>query len=78
MRDFVHNHADYQHDSVVNERITYDLLTVCRRISEGAVDEAAAGLLLPPHATRSQADIPPAMQKADSYLACKVQKMQEG
>ena len=35
MRDFVRSHPDYRHDSLVYDRINYDLLLECERISLG-------------------------------------------
>ena len=33
MRNFVMEHPEYKHDSVVNEHIAYDLLKTCHEIS---------------------------------------------
>ena len=35
IRQFVHAHPDYKHDSVVSDKITYDLITKVRAVSEG-------------------------------------------
>ena len=35
MREFVAAHPDYRKDSVINERVNYDLLMACDRISSG-------------------------------------------
>ena len=35
IRDFVVKHPDYRHDSVVSERITYDLVSTCADITDG-------------------------------------------
>lgn len=37
IRDFVREHADYKHDSVITEQINYDLIKLCADISEGKV-----------------------------------------
>ena len=34
IRDFVRSHAEYKHDSVVSERITYDLIKAADQITE--------------------------------------------
>jgi glutamate--cysteine ligase catalytic subunit len=35
MRQFVMNHPDYKHDSVINQSIAYDLMIACKEIGEG-------------------------------------------
>ncbi|EDO46274.1 predicted protein, partial [Nematostella vectensis] len=35
MREFIQSHPDYKHDSVVSERINYDLLNTCNKIANG-------------------------------------------
>ena len=35
MREFVQKHPDYKKDSVVSERICYDLMSTCDRIGKG-------------------------------------------
>jgi len=37
IRKFVQSHPEYKHDSVVNEHITYDLVTACNQISNGTL-----------------------------------------
>jgi glutamate--cysteine ligase catalytic subunit len=37
MRQFVHAHPKYQHDSVVSDEIAYDLVRACADLSEGRV-----------------------------------------
>ncbi|KAJ8034867.1 Glutamate--cysteine ligase catalytic subunit [Holothuria leucospilota] len=37
IRGFVENHPDYKHDSVISERINYDLVKLFRDISDGTV-----------------------------------------
>lgn len=44
MRKFVHSHPDYHHDSVVSEKVTYDLIQRMKAISEGG-REASPELL---------------------------------
>lgn len=35
IRQFVYAHPDYKHDSVVSDKITYDLITKVKAVSEG-------------------------------------------
>ena len=35
IRQFVHTHPDYKQDSIVGEKIIYDLITKIKAISEG-------------------------------------------
>lgn len=35
IRQFVHAHPDYKHDSVVSDKINYDLITKVKAVSEG-------------------------------------------
>ena len=35
MRNFVRNHEDYKHDSVITDAIAHDLLIACKQIGEG-------------------------------------------
>lgn len=35
IRQFVANHPDYKHDSVISETIAYDLMIACKQIGEG-------------------------------------------
>lgn len=39
MRDFVQSHPDYKHDSVVSEKINYDLVKMVEKINKGEVQE---------------------------------------
>ena len=64
MRDFVTNHPEYNLDSVVSERINYDLIMKCDQIMRGE----PCPELLPCYNTRTSEDIPIAMQKANKYL----------
>jgi len=45
MRNFITCHPDYKQDSVVNDRITYDLLVACDRISKGETCTELTGAL---------------------------------
>ena len=38
MREFVRSHPDYKFDSVVNDRIVYDLLMAADKIESGEMD----------------------------------------
>ncbi len=64
-RNFVQNHPDYKQDSVVSERINYDLVEACSRITQG---EMECPELLIKYDTKTSDDIPVAMQKAEKYL----------
>ncbi|KAI9295415.1 GCS-domain-containing protein [Neoconidiobolus thromboides FSU 785] len=46
IRNFVHNHKEYKHDSVINDRLNYDLIKAVQKIGEG--DYSLAGDLLDP------------------------------
>jgi len=39
MRDFVTNHSDYKHDSIVSEKIAADLVHHCENVSNGIVQD---------------------------------------
>eukprot|EP00043_Microstomoeca_roanoka_P028431 m.17993 g.17993 ORF g.17993 m.17993 type:complete len:683 (+) comp8403_c0_seq1:65-2113(+) len=43
IREFVQNHPDYNHDSVITDRINYDLLKRIHEITEGAADPGLLG-----------------------------------
>ena len=64
MREFVTKHPDYKHDSVVTEKINYDLISLCDKITRGVACERS----LVPFISKTQDDIPSAMQKAEDYL----------
>ena len=49
MRNFVMNHPEYKHDSVVTQRINYDLLEACHQLAEGELEVPE---LLPPLSER--------------------------
>ena len=65
MRDFVGNHPDYKHDSVVTEKINYDLMWKFTQISNG--DLSVPELVLV-NETKTTDNIPAAVSKADAYL----------
>ena len=65
MRDFVDNHPDYKHDSVVTEKINYDLLWKFTQISNGKIDVPELILV---NDTKTTDNIPAAVSKADAYL----------
>ena len=70
MRDFVHNHPAYKHDSVVNEEVNFDLIDTCVKVTQGTIEVPD---LLPAYSTRSADDIPSAMQKAHEFYDNKAQ-----
>jgi glutamate--cysteine ligase catalytic subunit len=37
MRQFVHKHPAYKHDSVITDEIAYDLMSACQGIGEGTI-----------------------------------------
>lgn len=37
MRNFVHEHPAYKHDSVISQEIAYDLMMACKGIGDGSV-----------------------------------------
>ena len=45
IRNFVMHHPDYKQDSIMTERITYDLLTAYDRISRGETCAELTGTL---------------------------------
>lgn len=69
IRKFVLTHADYNHDSVVNESINYDLLVECEKIASG---EKACPELFFKYSTRTRDDIPAAVSKAEANLNRKI------
>eukprot|EP00934_Nitzschia_sp_Nitz4_P007972 Nitzschia sp. Nitz4//scaffold57_size113557//74748//78101//NITZ4_004000-RA/size113557-processed-gene-0.140-mRNA-1//1//CDS//3329554873//7962//frame0 len=58
IRDFVRNHEDYKHDSVVSEKIAHDLLMTCKEIGEGKlhVPELLGDVILDPINTEGAYD----------------------
>ena len=67
MRSFVLSHPEYKQDSVVSERINYDLMMRCCEISAGEPCEE----LLSDYNTKSKDHIPELVEKADNYLSKK-------
>lgn len=65
MRDFVSAHPDYDHDSVVTEKINYDLLWKFAQISNGEIEVPD---LIPVNKTKTTDNIPAAVSKANAYL----------
>ncbi|PVD31967.1 hypothetical protein C0Q70_07393 [Pomacea canaliculata] len=65
IRDFVAAHPEYNKDSVVSERIAYDLLKKISQLSREEVEEPG---LLPGHQTLSADTIPAAVSLAENYL----------
>ncbi|XP_067950314.1 glutamate--cysteine ligase catalytic subunit-like [Watersipora subatra] len=63
LREFVRNHPDYKHDSVISEEINYDLLKRCDHISKGLVP--CPELLLAKE-SKSRSDIPKAVLVAST------------
>ena len=45
MRNFITQHPDYKHDSVVVEKITYDLMVACDEIGKGETCAELTGSL---------------------------------
>ncbi|KAL5013742.1 hypothetical protein ScPMuIL_008012 [Solemya velum] len=74
MRRFVMNHTDYKNDSVVSEKISYDLLTKCKQISLGE----ACYEMFPCFSTKTADNIPAAVSKSNAYLNQKVAKAVNG
>ena len=65
MRDFVAEHPDYKQDSVITDKINYDLLWKCAQISN---EELGVPELLPVFNSKTTDDIPAAVSKAFAYL----------
>ncbi|XP_041360661.1 glutamate--cysteine ligase catalytic subunit-like isoform X2 [Gigantopelta aegis] len=70
MRQFIEKHPSYKHDSVVSERISYDLLTKCDEVSHGKISEPGL-LFLPVH---KSGNVPNAVIKTHQYLDSKNQR----
>lgn len=64
-REFVMKHPDYKHDSIVTEKINYDLIKACIKITDG---EMRCPDLLIDYDTKSNNDIPQATQKIEQHL----------
>ena len=65
MRDFVETHPDYKQDSVITEKINYDLLWKFTQISNGEIDVPDLILV---NNSKTTDDIPAAVSKANAYL----------
>lgn len=65
MRNFVLRHPDYKKDSVVSDRINYDLMKACAEITHGGCD---ANDLLPSHCTKTKQSIPSAVKNTQEHL----------
>jgi len=64
IRDFVQNHPEYKHDSVVTDSINYDLLWKCAQVSESQFSDEkfTADTLLPQLVnTKTREEIPHAV-----------------
>jgi glutamate--cysteine ligase catalytic subunit len=68
MRQFVINHPKYQHDSIVNNEITYDMLWKMTKISIG--DEHCPQVL-PQMLSKTTLDISAAVEKDNNQLEVK-------
>ncbi|CAH1772328.1 unnamed protein product [Owenia fusiformis] len=68
MRDFVTSHPDYKQDSIVSEKINYDLIKLADQITRG---EKECPELIFCHNTRSTDNIPRAMEKSEEQLISK-------
>lgn len=62
------NHPDYKNDSVVSEKINYDLVMKCKQISLGESCEE----MFPCFSTKTADNIPIAVSKSNAYLNEKV------
>lgn len=65
IRDFIDDHPDYNHDSVITEVINYDLLKLCSKISTGEVENP---LIQETVSSKTADNIPTATTKAEGYL----------
>lgn len=65
IREFVTTHPEYKNDSVVSDRINYDLLKRCADISNGKVE---CNGLLPSFSSKTTDDLPKALSKTEVYL----------
>lgn len=65
IREFVTNHPEYKNDSVVSDRINYDLLKRCADISTGKLE---CNGLLPSFSSKTTDDVPKALSKTEVYL----------
>lgn len=65
IRDFVTTHGDYAGDSVVSEKICYDLVNTCAKVTSGQHDEPA---LVFSYKTRTTTALPSALQRNEQRL----------
>ncbi|VDM50467.1 unnamed protein product [Toxocara canis] len=65
MREFVHDHADYKHDSFVSDLIVYDMLKMMDSLSKG---ETYCPKLLGNYRSRTDSRIPKAVRRAEEIL----------
>ena len=65
MREFVQRHPDYKQDSVVTEKINYDLMVACDQVTKG---EKTSPELLLPYSTKTRQAIPKAAERAEKHL----------
>ncbi|XP_003723283.1 glutamate--cysteine ligase catalytic subunit [Strongylocentrotus purpuratus] len=65
IRDFIHTHPDYKHDSVVSDLINYDLIKECDLITRGKVE---APDLFHTQTSRSSDDIPESIQIVETQI----------
>jgi Glutamate-cysteine ligase len=75
IRDFVASHPSYEQDSVVNEQICYDLVSVCAGVTYGTRDEPT---LVFNHKTRSAPTLSSAQQRNEQHLKEMVAKHVSG
>lgn len=75
VRDFVSSHPNYEQDSVVNEQICYDLVSVCAGVTYGTRDEPT---LVFNHKTRSAPTLSSAQQRNEQHLKEMVEKHASG
>jgi len=66
IRDFIMEHPLYNHDSVVSESVSYDLVSACAEVTNGTRDEPT---LVFNNESRTAASLPTAMQRNDQHLA---------
>ncbi|XP_038051745.1 glutamate--cysteine ligase catalytic subunit-like [Patiria miniata] len=65
IRDFVDSHPEYKHDSVVTDRINYDLVTACDQITKG---QMTAPELFHCTESKSSNDIPNSVKVAQEIV----------
>ena len=65
IRNFVHNHPDYKKDSVVSDKINYDLVCRCDDITRGKVMDPTLTI---EYDSKTSLNIPHAMTKAAELL----------